>query len=231
MRNLLWLALTTVLLAPQAYAQDEEGSDKPWSVTLGFMSDYKFRGISQTNGDPAVQVTFNWAYESGLYLGAFASNVDFAEGDGANQELDLYIGYGWQINDNVAADVSWTQYIYPFDNADYNYGELIGKVTFYDSITAMVGLSNNVFSSDENGFYYGLSGSTSLSDFTFTGTIGYYDLDDVAGGGITDYSVAVSRDWGPITVSLGYYDTNGKLEDFFGENGKGKTILSFSTTF
>lgn len=230
MYRLLALATAAALMSPVAVAQDE-ADEKSWEVTLGFMTDYKFRGISQTNGDPAVQLTYDWSHDSGFYAGAFASNVDFAPGDGAEIELDLYLGYAWDISENLSADISYVQYIYPFDNADYDYGEVIATLTFAESVSLMAGYSNDVFNSSEGALYLGLSGSTTVEDFTFSASVGYYDLDDVAGGGITDYSVAVSREIGPLTVSLGYYDTNGKLDGFFGENNEGKAILSFSTTF
>lgn len=229
MYRLLALATTAALISPVAFAQDE--AEKSWEVSLSFLTDYKFRGISQTNGDPAVQLTYDWSHDSGFYAGAFASNVDFVPGDGADTELDLYLGYSWSINDSLGADISYVQYLYPFDNADYDYGELIGTLTFAESVSLMVGYSNDVFNSSEDGIYLGLSGNATVDAFTFTGSVGYYDLDDVAGGGITDYSVAVSREIGPLTVSLGYYDTNGKLEDFYGDLNDGKAILSFSTAF
>lgn len=229
MYRLLALAVAAALTSPMALAQEE--TEKPWEVSLAFMNDYKYRGISQTNGDPAVQLSLDWSHDSGFYLGTFLSNVDFVPGDGADIEWDLYAGFNWSLSDNITADISYVQYMYPFDNADYDYGELIGSLTFFDAITTTLGYSNDVFNSDEGGLYYAVSGTAQVEAFSFTASVGYYDLDDVAGGGITDYSVAVSRDIGPLNVSLGYYDTNGKLEDYFGDNGKGKAILTFSTSF
>lgn len=235
-----WLALALVCLAPQVFAQDEdvaaeeaaEESEKPWSVTLGFFSDYRFRGISQTNEDPAVQLTFNWGFDNGIYVGSFLSNVDFVEGDGANFELDLFGGYAWDITDNISADINYTAYLYPGDDADYNYGELIGKVTFYEWLSGSIGYSNNVFSTDETGIYYGVSSNLPLAETISIGmSAGYYDLDDAFGNGIADYSFVVNKTYGPLNLSLGYYGTNGKLDEVYGENNSGRTIFGVTTTF
>ena len=51
------------------------------SSTITVASDYDFRGITQTARDPALQASLDWAAESGLYVGAWASNVDFGDSD------------------------------------------------------------------------------------------------------------------------------------------------------
>lgn len=231
-----WLALALVMLAPQVYAQDEEAAatedEKPWSLTTAFVSDYRFRGISQTNEDPAVQLTFNWGFDSGVYLGAFASNVDFVDGDGANFELDLFGGYAWDISENFSADIGYTAYLYPADDADYNYGELIAKLTYKEWLSGTIGYSNDVFASDEDGIYYGLSSSLPLSEtFSVSMSAGYYDLEDVFDDSIVDYSFVLNKAYGPLNLSLGYYGTNNRLEDVYGENRSGRTIFGVSTTF
>jgi uncharacterized protein (TIGR02001 family) len=50
------------------------------SITAGIFSDYVANGVTQTEGDPALQLSLDWANSDNLYAGAWASNVDFGEG-------------------------------------------------------------------------------------------------------------------------------------------------------
>ena len=69
---------------------------------VAFASDYRFRGISQGDRSPAIQGGFDIAAENGVYFGAWASNVTFS---GASIEMDYYVGWGGEINENTAVDV------------------------------------------------------------------------------------------------------------------------------
>ena len=63
------------------------------SGTVTAVSDYNLRGITQTADDPALQGSIDWAADSGLYLGAWASNIDFGNSFDADIEVDLYAGF------------------------------------------------------------------------------------------------------------------------------------------
>jgi acetyl esterase/lipase len=63
------------------------------SGTLTAVSDYDFRGVTQSAQDPALQGSIDWAADSGLYLGAWASNIDFGDSFDADIEVDLYGGF------------------------------------------------------------------------------------------------------------------------------------------
>lgn len=232
-RTALVAALALVLAAP-AFAADEES---PFSGSLDFYSDYTFRGISQTNEDPALQLTLDYAFESGLYVGTFLSNVDFVDGDGADYEVDLYVGWGAEVSEDIAVDLQLVRYIYPGTNSgfDYDYNELIGAITFSELVTFQIGYSNDAFAADETGIYYGVSGSYGLPwwDLSLDLSLGYYDLDDIAGDSYTDYSVGVSREFGYVSAALAYVDTSdsAELEDFFGANNENRVIFSLSYGF
>ena len=88
-----------------------------FSATATIATDYPFRGISQTDEDPAAQVSFDYAHPIGLYLGVWASNVDDAVSDG-NIEIDLYGGYTRELFPNLSLDLSLIYYWYPGDNQD-----------------------------------------------------------------------------------------------------------------
>jgi uncharacterized protein (TIGR02001 family) len=93
--------LGAVILGATIPAIASENSIIPgtFSANVALTSEYRFRGLSQTDDAPAIQGGFDYEIEvvkpAALYLGAWASNVDFNEGagvDGATIEIDLYGG-------------------------------------------------------------------------------------------------------------------------------------------
>lgn len=92
----------------------------PHTVTgnLNFVTDYRFRGISQTFEDPAIQGGFDYAHSSGFYLGTWASNVEEAELSGSNMEWDVYGGYTFNVGP-VAVNVGGLYYWYPGKDERY----------------------------------------------------------------------------------------------------------------
>lgn len=100
------------------------------SANITLTSDYLFNGVSQTQEDPALQAGLDWSAESGFYVGMWGSNVDF--GDGTDIELDAYLGYAFDVNDNISLDVGMAMYTYHGgdDSSDINYPEGYVKVSF-----------------------------------------------------------------------------------------------------
>lgn len=113
-------ALGLITLAPLGQAQALDLSETfALQITPTVVSDYRNSGISQTMGDPAMQLDLLLSHASGLYAGAWTSNVeygyDWAEDDnyGTRQEVDYYAGYYWQITDDIGLDTYYNRYTYP----------------------------------------------------------------------------------------------------------------------
>ena len=106
------LALILALTATSAFADVSGG--------ISLASDYLFRGVSQTQGDTAVQWNLE-AEKNGVYGGTWGSQVDF--GGEASIEYDFYGGYRWE-NDAVSVDVGLIQYNYnnQIDSVEEMYG-------------------------------------------------------------------------------------------------------------
>jgi uncharacterized protein (TIGR02001 family) len=104
---------------------------------IGAVSDYRFRGLSQNNLDPAVQGGFDVAHSSGLYIGTWGSNVSqWAATTVGNLELDLYGGYKFEVA-GMPLDVGVISYMYPssYKNGKVNtqeayVGTAFGPATF-----------------------------------------------------------------------------------------------------
>ncbi|KQM65937.1 hypothetical protein ASE75_04605 [Sphingomonas sp. Leaf17] len=120
--------------ATPAFAQDT-APPPPVKVSgsVGLVSDYRFRGVSQSDEGLAVQGGITIAHESGLYIGTWASNLSgWGTFGGQNMELDLIAGYKFPVGGSGTLDVGATWYMYPrgFDNTDFiePYAKLSGTL-------------------------------------------------------------------------------------------------------
>jgi len=105
-------AVSLLALATPAFAEDAPA--EPFKITgnVALVSDYRFRGFSQTQETAAVQGTININHESGFYVGTWASSISFANSNLAT-EVDLYAGYTKAVAPGVTVDVGLLYYLYP----------------------------------------------------------------------------------------------------------------------
>lgn len=212
------LALLLCAPALPALAQDEESSG-PFTFSGGawVLSDYVWRGVSQTQENPAFQAEFAVAHESGFYVGAWTTTVDFtpsgAEDDGIDYELDTYVGWSGDLTDTLNLDLTFTRLVYPGYNEgyNYNYNEFSAALGFAEHYTATVIYSDDAINLGGSAVYYNLAGEWELGDsgFALGAAIGHYDLDDALDDSYEDYLVSLSRSFGPVSASLMYTDTSG----------------------
>ncbi|HTU67337.1 MAG TPA: TorF family putative porin [Steroidobacteraceae bacterium] len=118
------LALVTGLLALSGVSQAQ------FSSTWTAVSDYDFRGYSQSAKNPALQASADYAFgDSGFAVGAWASNVDFGSGVDGDIELDVYGSYTGKINDTFSWMVGFNRYNYPGSDDIGEYNEYYGGFT------------------------------------------------------------------------------------------------------
>src|SRR5690606_3470886 len=108
MKKLILAAAVAGVFGGVAHAQ-EATPEHSFSGNFTVATDYRFRGISQTDKEPALQGGFDYEHSSGFYAGNWNSNIDFAK----SIEMDFYTGYKWAINDNFGMDVGALYYYYP----------------------------------------------------------------------------------------------------------------------
>lgn len=238
MTNKLSLALAAALFALPtfAFAQDAEEaapaaeektveeSESNFSFNAAVVSDYVFRGVSQTDFEPALQVGVDYSFgDSGFYVGGWGSNVDYGSEYGHDFEVDLYVGYNVDLSDDWNLDLNLTRYNYQGGNDGYdiNYNEFISVLTYSEMFTVTVGYANDYANADERQLYFALGGSWEVGGgvnlTTGVGRSNFGDSEDY-----TDWTVGVNRDFGPVNIALNYYDTN---KD---DNASDEVVLGFS---
>ncbi|MBW6530317.1 TorF family putative porin [Sphingomonas sp. RRHST34] len=100
------------------------------SGSAAIASDYRFRGVSQSDQEMAVQGGITVSHESGLYVGTWASNLaGWGTFGGANMELDLIGGYKAKLADNATLDVGLTWYMYPGGADKTDFAEPYAKLS------------------------------------------------------------------------------------------------------
>ncbi len=216
------LGLAIALASTPAFAQDEDAG--PFTVSGGatLVTDYRFRGISQTDKDFAVQGTFTVQHESGIYAAVWGSSIDDYVAAGSDQEIDLSAGFRKTFG-GTTVDVGALYYYYPggekiVPEADTDFLELYGSLAHtFGPVTGKVAVAYAPEQSalslgfgKEDNFYGNVSLSGSFQGIGLTAGVGRTFTRSFLSGGIkyTDWNVGASYTTGPITFGVSYVDTN-----------------------
>jgi uncharacterized protein (TIGR02001 family) len=207
----------------------------PFSFNVGVVTDYRFRGISQSRLRPALQGGVDFAHDSGFYLGLWASTIKILKdvpGGKGDLELDLYGGYKGKINDNFAYDLGVLRYQYPRENfpTTVNTTELYGAVTYGPAtLKYSHAISGQTFGvANSRGSYYLEAAATFDigSGFALTPHIGRQHFDG-SGNNVasyTDISLGLTKDMGNgISLSGTLVSTNANTS-FYASPANGKNL-------
>lgn len=189
-----------------------------FSGSAAMTTDYRFRGMSQNENDPAVQAGFHLASKSGLYAGVWGSNVKLANGDTetANLELDPYIGYTYTFEDVAFTpwvDVGIWYYGYP-SNSDLAFAEyyvkagVSGLIASNDGLNVTANYTNKFWGGKDNAWYFSMGYAVPFGETGFgaNANVGYTTVsnntDEKYFNGkdhYTDWKVGVTYDFKSIS--------------------------------
>ena len=242
------LAITLAALTLPALAQDKKAPEPEFTISgnFGLFSDYRFRGVSQTDKKPAAQGGFDLAHKSGLYVGTWTSNVSQWTAAGASQEVDLYGGFKGSLAGGVGFDIGAIAYQYPGNTATVknNTREIYVGLSYGPASYKLSRTTGNWFGvndSSKGSLYHDITVSYPLMDkLTLSAHVGYQKIKN-GDEDFKDYKIGVAYDLGD-SYSLGLAVTKVSFkDDAAGEawftNASGKklydngTVLSLTKTF
>lgn len=209
MKKLIGLALMAgaATVAATGAANAGEGSV---SASVSMTTDYVFRGLTQTDGGPAIQGSFD--YTNGIfYAGAWASNVDFNVDE--NFELDLYVGIT-PTTGPISWDISLVGYFYPnstdaFGEYDYMEGIVGASINPTEQFTlgGQVAYAPDFFGETGTGIYYEVNGAYAFTEaFAVSAAWGNQDVDDL--GDYDTWNLGGTLAFHGFELDLRYHETN-----------------------
>ena len=230
-----------------AAAHAEEAAN-PLSFNVGAVSDYRYRGISQTRMQPAIQGGADYAFASGLYVGTWLSTISWIRDAGkinsvdagnTRVEVDLYAGYKGEVVKDLAYDIGVLAYVYPGNNyanvpgsANANTTELYGALTYAQFTAKYSTALTNTFGNgrSKHSGYLDLSATFDLGGgFSVVPHVGRQTIRSSApSANYTDYSLSVSKDVVPgLTLSASAVGTNADKNVYYAPDNKflGKSAL------
>lgn len=182
-----------------------------FSGNVALTTDYRFRGLAQSQNDPAIQASFSFSHDSGVYFGVFASNVHFS-GDTPHLELSPYIGYSTELDLSPrikpVLDVGYTRFNYP-SWSDWAWDEFAIRLTFADVLFSGDSLLTNVnygidyagFAGNEWNFTLAYASPIADSGFGIVSSVGYSRIADK--GALAEADADAYLDW-KIGMSYGF---------------------------
>jgi uncharacterized protein (TIGR02001 family) len=227
-----------------------------FTANANLVSEYRYRGIAQTNAKPAVQGGFDYTHAGGFYLGTWASNVSWLSDGGAGQvsnslEWDFYGGFKQTVGD-FGYDIGLLQYYYPgsypsgFNSPNTLELYVAGSwkmltLKYSHALTDVFG-----FTDSKNGNYTDLTGNFDIGyGTTLVAHAGYQYIPGTTGRSssdcsYSDWKLGLAKEMIGLSWGLSYIDTNAKGDEgqcyrsampYNRDLGKGTVVLSVGKTF
>lgn len=227
------IAVATVMFATSARAGEADAAANSESAitvdaTMAVVSDYRFRGVSSSDGDPALQPELTISHKSGLYLDLWGSNI--ADDGGDNVEVDITLGFAGSAG-KVDYDLSAALYSYP-GASQFNYFEVRGSLktglgpATLGAEVAYAPRQDRIGGVDN--LYVAASGELPIAQtpFKLIGTIGIED--GAFGDGKIDWSLGVNADVAGFVLGASYVDT---ARNFSNPLADATIVVSLSRSF
>jgi len=233
-KTLIALSSTLMIAALPTVAQAET------AFNVGVVTDYRYRGISQSRLKPALQGGVDYT-AGAFYVGAWASTIKWVKdaGGDSNVEVDLYGGYKGEISKELSYDVGGLYYLYSGNKlpTSANTFELYGALT-YGMFTAKYSYATTNtfgFSDSKGSGYFDLSANVDLGNgFSLTPHVGQQSIKRFSAANYIDYSLALGKDMGGgFSLSAALVGTDADKQGYVTPAGKftGKTAVVLGAKF
>ena len=224
------LVLALLATSSAAFAQTAPAAPEV-TYNVGVVSQYRYRSIAQTKGDPALQGGVDYANANGLYAGAWGSTISWIKDSATtagqtkgSTEVDIYAGYKFEAA-GVAYDVGYLRYEYVSNtlknNTSYvnaNTDEVYGSATYSVATLKYSESLSNLFgnANSKHSTYWDLSATFDLGNgYTLVPHVGRQVVKNNPNS-YTDKALTLNKDLGDgLSASVSAITTSGKGQSAF----------------
>ena len=234
--------------AMPAWAEEEAKPDHEVSFNASLVNDYRYRGISQTRLQPALQGGADYTHNpTGFYAGTWLSTIKWTKDAGGSGDIewDLYAGKKGEIVKDVSYDVGVLSYVYPSNGlgsvagfANANTTEIYGQIGYGPAYVKYSHSVTNLFGfvDSKNSGYLDLGASIDLgAGYTLALHAGHQSVKNNSAYSYNDYKIGVNKEFFGVNFGLAAIGTDATKDLYVTPSGKftGKTglILSAAKTF
>jgi uncharacterized protein (TIGR02001 family) len=239
-KSIVCIAVAAALAVP-ALAAAQAAAPSPVAGNISLVSDYRFRGLTQTFEEPAFQGGFDYAHSSGFYVGNWNSSIADTFFGGSPLEMDFYAGYKPTFGD-IGLDLGILHYYYPGSSPKIDNTELYAGATwkwltakYFHAISDFFGLDDTKGSS-----YIDLTANYPFgAGWGLVGHIGRQKVKNISDADYTDYKLGITKDIRGWVLGAAFIDTDAEDAVYTATSGSGKSmnvgdstvVFSISKTF
>ena len=217
-----------ILMLPAAAASEISGL-----ATL--TSEYIYRGLEMSDGNPALQLGLDYEHDTGFFVGVWASTIDIQTAMGSRDtELDYYAGFHYAAESPVTATVTLLRYSYPGQTGmhSYDYNEILVGASWREQYWIELGYTSDLYGLDRTARHWELRSEWPVASAWMLGaTLGGNDMSDAGVSRYLHWDVGASARFSRLTFDLRWYDN--ELPDGFAAllSANSQLVLSISAAF
>jgi len=239
-KSLASIAVAAALAVP-TLAAAQAAAASPVVGNISLVSDYRFRGLTQTFEEPALQGGFDYAHSSGFYVGNWNSSIADTFFGGSPLEMDFYAGYKPTFGD-ITLDLGILYYYYPGSSPKIDNTELYAGATwkwlsakYFHAISDFFGVDDTKGSN-----YIDLTANFPFgAGWGLVGHIGHQKVKNFSDADYTDYKIGITKDIRGWVLGAAFVDTDAESGSYTFTSGGGKSmnvgdstvVFSVSKTF
>jgi uncharacterized protein (TIGR02001 family) len=239
-KSLASIAVAAALAVP-TLAAAQAAAASPVAGNISLVSDYRFRGLTQTFEEPALQGGFDYAHSSGFYVGNWNSSIADTFFGGSPLEMDFYAGYKPTFGD-ITLDLGILYYYYPGSSPKIDNTELYAGATwkwlsakYFHAISDFFGVDDTKGSN-----YIDLTANFPFgAGWGLVGHIGHQKVKNFSDADYTDYKIGITKDIRGWVLGAAFVDTDAESGSYTFTSGGGKSmnvgdstvVFSVSKTF
>jgi len=173
-------------------------------------SEYIYRGLALSDGNPALQFGVDYEHDSGFFVGAWASTIDLYSRFGQrDMELDFYAGFNYAAKKSWQASLTVLRYTYPGETGShsYAYNELLLAASVGEHFSLELGYTNDLYGLDRIGRHWEVRTEWPVAGAWMIGAaLGGNDMSDLNTQHYLHWDVGASARLSRFTFDLRWYD-------------------------